>query len=359
MKDKLRGRCGFKLAGLLLALSLSLIEGRWGLCGQSLDQPDWSQGRLILSNSDSQGRSVYERGFFRIIFFTQGKDAVNPTDLNGNGVPDFVEDVALQLVVAHHIYCELAGFQHPLRSERYKEVSYIDVFLRSRGDGPNGLAFQTAQRAHVPAAPRARALPMKIAIEITPQRNVTPAHEYFHLIQYATVHMISPWYLEGMAAWSRDAFVATKPSQTPREEVNRLLHDPAGEAELFAASYNAAALLWNPLASLCPDGAEHLPKDDPLLRSRYVDGSPVLKDFIFRGAPIMRRVLQEFARLERQAFVDNGYEAWNLANRRDRRNYAYMLPGGQERDGKLLPCGVREIRCWATHTHIGVIAKSR
>jgi hypothetical protein len=58
-----------------------------------------------------------------------------------------------------------------------------------------------------------------------------------------------------------------------------------------------------------------------------VDGAPALKDFIFRGAPVMRAILREFARLESQVFSENAYQDWSLANRKDRRNYAHMLQG--------------------------------
>jgi hypothetical protein len=324
------------LLGLILLLGFSLDErqGWWqppASAGKAPSipsvEPDWSHGRIILSNLE--GRSVYEQGFFRVIFYTHGEDAVNPTDLNGNSVPDFVEDVALQLAVAHHIYCNLAGFQHPLLSERYKGVSYVDVFLRSRAntEGKSGLSFQSAQRAHAPAPPGARALPMRISTDIVPQRDATPAHEYFHHIQYASTHMLGGWYHEGMATWSGDALNAVSSSLLSWEELDRVLYDPASEKVLFASSYNAVTLLWDPLAALCPDGEEHLPQNDPLLQSRYVDGTPVLKDFTFRGAPVMRRILQEFSSIERETFGDNAYKDWSLENRRDRRNYAYMLRG--------------------------------
>ena len=119
---------------LLLAVRLGARHGWWqppasaeNALSVATVEPDWSHGRLLVSNPE--GESVYVWGVFRIIYYTQGEHAVPETDLNHNGIPDFVEDVALQLVVAHHIFCNLMGFPVPLNSSRYPGVQFVDFHI--------------------------------------------------------------------------------------------------------------------------------------------------------------------------------------------------------------------------------------
>jgi len=287
-------------------------------------KPDWSQGRLVVSNQE--GENVYAWDVFRIIYHTRGEHAVPEEDHNHNGIPDFVEDLALQMVVAHHIFCNLMGFPDPLKSERYKGVSYIDVFVNSRESiGSNGLSFQAPNRARPPAPPGSLALRVRIARDLPIQRNVTPAHEYFHHIQSGATRLVSTWFREGTAVWSHDAMMVIPPKEASWAQVEKYLYDPQGMEELYLASYKAAQLLWLPLAWLCPDGEEHLPDSEPLLQSRYVDGTPVLKDFILRGAPVIRAILREFGAVEEATFRENGFTEWSYENRASPRNYPYMI----------------------------------
>lgn len=317
---------------LLLALGLSARSGVRPIppsfAGSALPaasaEPDWSRGHLLVSNPE--GENVYAWGVFHIIYHTRGEHAVPEADRNQNGIPDYVEDLALQLVVAHHIFCDLAGFPDPLKSARYKNVSFFDVFVSSRErTGASGHAFQVPERAHPPAPRGALSLRIRIARDLPLRENVTPAHEYFHHIQNGATRLTSAWFHEGMAVWSQDAMNITPSQEASWAQVEKYLYDPHGMEELYAASYKAGGLLWNPLAMLCPDGEEHLPGNDPLLQSRYVDGTPVLKDFILRGAPVMRAILREFGAVEETAFRENGYTEWSYKNRASPRNYPYLL----------------------------------
>ncbi len=319
---------------LLLALTTGAWSGVWQRQGfvsagstrpEAPEAADWSHGRLLVS--DPEGESVYAWGIFRIIYHTWGEQAVPEADRNNSGIPDFVEDLARQLVVAHHIFCDLIGFPDPLKSERYKDVAFIEVFVNSREKiGANGHAYQVPERARPPAPKGARALRVRIARELSLRRNVTPAHEYFHHVQNGATRLASAWFHEGMAVWSHDAMNRViPPRKTSWAQVEKYLYDPQGMEELYGASHKAGQLLWLPLARLCPDGEEQLPDDDPLLQSRYVDGTPVLKDFSLRGAPVMRAVLREFGTIEEAAFRENGYTEWSYGNRTSPRNYPYLI----------------------------------
>jgi hypothetical protein len=288
---------------------------------------DWARGRAVVSNPE--GESVWQQGFFRIIYHTKGEHAVPSTDANANGVPDYVEDAATQFAVAHHIFCDINGFRNPLESERYKGVSFVDVFVNSRArlNGRNGRAFQKPERARPPAAPGARALRIRISRDLNVKKNLTPAHEYFHHIQNGTTYLTNAWFHEGTAVWSADALAAVAAKKAAWEQVDRMLYDPDGIEELYSLAYDANNRLWSLLANLCPDDEKNLPPDDPVLRSVYSDGTPVLKDFIFRGVPVMRAVMRQFAAVESAAFEGNDPRRLSFQERSNPGTYPVMLQG--------------------------------
>lgn len=128
-------------------------------------------------------------GRMRILYVKEGLSAVSPGDVDENGVPDQVENVAKQLWAAHRLFCEGLQFPDPFKSERYKDLTCIQVSVRHSTEigGVNGVAFENAQRARlIPEGKREdRALVMAISSQLDPIRNGTPAHEMFHLIQYS------------------------------------------------------------------------------------------------------------------------------------------------------------------------------
>ena len=219
--------------------------------------------------------AVYERDVFRLVYEVEGADAVPGTDINANGIPDIVEDMATQLAAAREAF-EHLGFPDPLRSPRYAGTNGIVVTVRARSGmrGLHGRAFSLANGARrFPG----KWLKLQISTDTDPRRNPTPAHEYFHLVQYGQSHFMNGWYLEGMARWA--------------EDVVRHVPVPRGETKMSdrPGGYRAANLLWHPLAADC-GGPVALPPD-MTEKYAYVDGTPVFVDASINGPGVMRRVL--------------------------------------------------------------------
>tara|TARA_R110002111_G_C5742101_1_gene349740 strand:- start:46 stop:354 length:309 start_codon:yes stop_codon:yes gene_type:complete len=60
---------------------------------------------------------VYDK--VRIFYVKEGTGAVSPVDVDQNGVPDQVENVAKQIWAAHRLFCDVLKFPDPFESERY------------------------------------------------------------------------------------------------------------------------------------------------------------------------------------------------------------------------------------------------
>jgi len=109
------------------------------------------------------------------------------------------------------------------------------------------------------------------------------------------------------------------------QNIDRLLYAHEGMEFLFKSAYRGNRILWTPLAELCDPEGGILPEEDPFLRSTYSNGLQVLKDFRFRGARIMRQVLQRFAAVQHILYELYGNTDWDRPQRTDTRNNAYML----------------------------------
>jgi len=145
-------------------------------------------------------------GPIRVFYTVEGASAVPLTDVDANSVPDHVEDVAKQVWAAHQLFCGVLDFPDPFKSERDPNLTCVEVRIWDRNEigGGNGVAFESAQRAReIPEGTREdRAIVMSIGKHVDARKNVTPAHEFFHMIQYGTTYFKNSWYLEGMARWS-------------------------------------------------------------------------------------------------------------------------------------------------------------
>jgi len=313
-------------------------------------KPGYRNRKVSFQADSAEQRYTLQQNFFRIKYFLKGEHAVPAADTNKNGIPDFVEDVALQLRVAHYVFCELSGFRSPFKSARYPNLAYVDVFIYNRStlenqDGLvlsstfrlNGLAVSSSRFAGDPVNPAARSLLICLASDFDPKKSLTPTHEYFHLIQNSMSQLKNRWYFEGMARWSEDSLGNRKQDTLSRSDLITMMENPAEQAELFAMSYNAAQKLWIPLANLCPDTSVSLPTDNPILNLKYSDGTRVMQDRIFMGARLMSAVLDGLAAIENVPFTAHNYGRWTEENRRDEKNNLYILRAIRQAMDKVCP----------------------
>ncbi len=254
----------------------------------------------------------YDRDVFRIVYSLEGDAAVPHTDINRNGLPDVVEDTATQLLAAREAFASL-GFPDPLQSIRYAGTTGIMVIMlpRSTMHGHHDRAFSRASGSRHYSG---KWLKIHISTDTNPVRNPTPAHEYFHLIQYAHSRFMNGWYLEGMARWAEDV-------------VNRVFVDPGismNTEKAIRESYTAAENLWHPLGIAC-SGAVRIPRS-LTDKYRYVDGTVVFKDDVINGHQAMAGILACLNRKEPAAAEAGGGVAnWRKNGQRSPLNTPYIL----------------------------------
>lgn len=277
-------------------------------------------------------KHVHQDGKIRVFYQLEGQHAVDQADVNKNGVPDQVEDVLTQIVAARTMFVEVLGFPDPLTTERFRTASFIDVSFRHKDVlKSNGVAYDELQRYNKPGDPKGTlSISFTVATSVKAATNLTPAHEFFHLIQNSTTYFKNKWLAEGTARWSEKALGAG--GLGPAKILSAWPLPEEQAAAVFAMSYEASDQFWNPLAAKA-DVKGVIPESPALAHVqalRYTDGTPVLKDLNLTGWKFMRDVLQALDQADDIAFRELGYERWSEENQRSPKNNAYIMRCVQE-----------------------------
>lgn len=265
---------------------------------------------------------IYRQGVFYVIYDAEGAAAVNKTDANLNGVPDVVEDIATQLNAARELFNGVFNFPDPLTSERFANVTSIEITFAAKSDmTAPAFAFASVRKNSL-HDPNEQSLKIKMSNAVNPHKSSTPAHEYFHLIQFGATYFRNKWFTEGMAQWSEDA--VAKMNYPDGRDVALTLESPAATDKLFRSKYAASKLLWYPLAVNMRDKAT-IPAA-LIVKYRYVDGTPVFRDNIIYGPNVMREVLRVMKSKEHLAAAEFGDAAkWRQKGQRAVTNNKVML----------------------------------
>ena len=265
---------------------------------------------------------IYRQGVFYVIYDAEGSAAVNKTDVNLNGVPDVVEDIATQLNAARELFNGVFNFPDPLTSERFANVTSIEITFAAKSDmTAPAFAFASVRKNSL-HDPNEQSLKIKMSNAVNPHKSSTPAHEYFHLIQFGATYFRNKWFTEGMAQWSEDA--VAKMNYPDGRDVALTLESPAAADKLFRSKYAASKLLWYPLAVNMRDKAT-IPAA-LIVKYRYVDGTPVFRDNIIYGPNVMREVLRVMKSKEHLAAAEFGDAAkWRQKGQRAVTNNKVML----------------------------------
>ena len=267
--------------------------------------------------------AVYQQGVVYVIYDETGDKAVkNNADINSNGVPDVVEDIAIQVNAAREVFKDVYNFPDPLESPRFKGVKSIEVDIDSKEVMKvNGQAYGGV-RKKAKHNPNESAIHIRVANTIDPHKNPTPAHEYFHLVQYGATYFRNAWYLEGMARWSEDS--VSKRNYPSGSEIPATLKSKTAEEKIYQAKYKAAEMLWYPLA-VNMDDKETIPAN-VVNKYKYVDGSAVFHDDVIYGANVMRDVLKAMKSKEEEAAAQfGGIEKWRKEGQRNEQNNPYIM----------------------------------
>src|SRR5690606_9587957 len=142
-----------------------------------------------------------QHGQFRVIYYTEGPDAISLADVNANGVPDQVEDMLTQTVAAHLLFVRLLDFPNPLVSKRLKGADFVDIrvggsLLKGRKDDAAFMYRSVAYPEDIPGNPPGAG---SLRIYFGPKKSVLGymSHEYFHHIQSAATRCAAGWFSEG------------------------------------------------------------------------------------------------------------------------------------------------------------------
>lgn len=283
---------------------------------------------FLLALIPTASAAVYQQGVVYVIYDEEGKAAVaDKTDINSNGVPDVIEDVATQVNAARELFKDVFKYPDPLESERFKNVKSIEVDIAPKANMKSyGNAYSGVRKSK--HDPNERAIHIRVANTIEPHKHFTPEHEYFHLIQYGATYFRNGWFLEGMARWSQDAISKTEKYPDGKDIPFKLKNESAAK-KIFKIKYSAAENLWYPLAVNMKDKAK-IP-DSLMNKYKYVDGTPVFKDNIFYGANVMRNVILVMKSKEESAAEEfGGMQKWRKEGQRDDQNSKYIFDSVKE-----------------------------
>ncbi|MGG4605919.1 hypothetical protein ACLPHM_14095 [Paenalcaligenes sp. Me131] len=250
-----------------------------------------SCAQQVFKSMQQLSHSVVQDGF-TVWYATQGEHALTKIeDLNSNGIPDRIDDLLLQLIAAKNFYSNVLHLVHPLQQARYDSAETIHIFVLSMKKG-NGLAFHEAVQLRPSRleAPEPCGLRIYINNQLDASRNLTPAHELFHLYQYGYVMFKRSWYLEGMARLVETAFAGPN-------RLGRYMHSLDESVPCDAVmeeSYSAVRYWWG-LANRHEKTRIVVPTS---LRSlRYSNGVPVFSGHEFMHGEIILKALEELEHL--------------------------------------------------------------
>lgn len=252
---------------------------------------DWRERRAALSE-------MFQSDEFRIFYSRTGADALpNQEDANRNGTPDYVDRLAREFVAARNRYDRELQLTHPIKSPRYKnQAEFIDVNVLSfplSTNGPrHGIAYDelSSFSRSRDLGRKVRVLVIDVANDLSP-KNLTPAHELFHLYQNGYTFFKNRWYTEGTARWAESP---SKNNSFADREWPRSVSEVRG---LFKKTYDASSF-WTSLAS----------KADPTAN----------------GRAFIKALLEELDRMDDIVSATNGRNQWKEADQFSGTNDVYI-----------------------------------
>jgi hypothetical protein len=278
---------------------------------------------VALSNVDlNKLEKFYILGDIRVFYTEQapvtGADhrlpAVSQVDLNANGVPDFIENVAKQADIARKLYNAL-GFRDPFESAKFRAVKHIDINMLNMA--ANGLAYDSGV---VYASAPNRGADCTLRIDLSANLELSgkfttnwfvASHEMFHLFQYGQTLFKRSWINEPLAKWAEYSLrtAAFYPLGTPVYTLPGTLSD--WRTVVAAPTSIAANRFWSRLIDLTESTNDVLRVPAYLLSEKYTDGESVIKDATFRGAALISAYYQTLDAEDDILSNVNGWSAYD------------------------------------------------
>jgi hypothetical protein len=239
MRDRRRHLVGFSVAALLLLAALptaapassGLAAAVPSLASRSqkpfvAPQPRPTEPRLRPTDDPDPNRNAYTvpqapkspkcGPHFCVHWVVEGIDAPNLTDSDGDGVPNFVEQVLRIAEHVHEVENDKLGWREPKSDGRVGgRRGKTDIYLSQIGGELFGYAAPDRGQAS-----KQHRIPRRLhgylvldndysAYEFPGTRpiddlEVTLAHEYNHILQFGYDAFQDPWFAESSAVWMED-----------------------------------------------------------------------------------------------------------------------------------------------------------
>ena len=188
---------------------------------EALPGADPFAGRLLaraLQRPSLAHEAVSPSGHFRVHFDTEGPDAVDPADSDGNGLPDYVDLAMVLADSAWQVQIDDLGYREPPRDGGRGGGDEIDIYLTDLGRSNRyGLTYPMSSGASGPSY-----LEIENDFENAVFGNasvcegysgsrgldalrVTLAHEFHHVVQFGYYQGLDgSWWQEATATWMED-----------------------------------------------------------------------------------------------------------------------------------------------------------
>ena len=175
--------------------------------------------KILQQRPSLESSTLSGTGHFRVHYSVDGFDAVDPTDEDGNGIPDYVDLAASALDSAWKLQIDVLGYREPPSDEGAGGGNEYDVYVTQLGStGKYG--FVRAEQS----TPRPFSF-MQIDNDYTDENaygrvsscfgnrgtrgaealNVTTVHEFFHAVQFAYYHgNDGVWWEEASSTWMEE-----------------------------------------------------------------------------------------------------------------------------------------------------------
>lgn len=181
--------------------------------GRPTDNPDPNRNAYTVPEAP---HSPACDAHFCVHWVAEGLDAPNLTDSNGNGIPDYVEEVLRVAEHVHYVENVKLGWREP-KSDGHKGGGNgkTDIYLSDVG--PQLFGYAAPDRGQ---ATRGHRMPRRLHGYLVLDNNYSPfkyphtrptndlevtlAHEYNHILQFGYDAFQDPWFAESTAVWMED-----------------------------------------------------------------------------------------------------------------------------------------------------------
>ena len=212
---------------LIVLLSLGTVDGHAESaptalrCGtpyllQAMDaasEPSTETQRLkLVQRRSTQHSLLTPSGHFRVHYDTEGSDAVDPTDDDANGIPDYIDLAATVLDSTWELEVEQLGYNPPPSDNGLGGGEEYDVYVIDLGHGGCGFStpiYGCAYRGSSNAVTHSHLEidnnftdPSYVQTRGLDALRVTIAHEFHHAIQFGYyADREGSWWQESTSTW--------------------------------------------------------------------------------------------------------------------------------------------------------------